>query len=129
LIRIEPNLLLAMATGFPLLLLTLTASIYDGGSGPDWRYPFLAGLYTVMYVGLNRPLSKLMRLPTDRPPMISMEAPTSILWASIFPLVMMILAIVPYLFRGWDYGLLVVIAGVMFGTTVHSAMKAAKPKP
>ncbi len=124
-IRIEPNLLLAISTGIPLLLLTLTADIY-GVDGPEWRYPFLAGLYTVMYVALNKPLSKLMRLPTSRPPMISAEAPTSILWAGIFPLLVMIFAAVPFFVRGWDYGLLVVIGSILFGTTVHSAMKAMK---
>ena len=121
--RIEPNLLLAIATGIPLLLLTLTATVY-GEAGPAWRYPFLAGLYTVMFVFLNRPLARLMKMRVDRPPMISLEAPTSAQWAGIFPLVVMIMAAVPFFVRGWDYGLLVVIASIMFGFTVDSAMKA-----
>lgn len=124
-IRIEPNLLLAIATGLPLLLLTLTATVY-GEAGPEWRYPFLAGLYTLMFVTLNKPLSKLMKMRTDRPPMISMEVPMSVLWASIFPGIVMVMAAVPFLIRGFDYGLLVVIASVMFGFTVDSAMKALK---
>lgn len=124
-IRIEPNLLLAIATGLPLLLLTLTATVY-GEPGPEWRYPFLAGLYTVMYVALNKPLSKLMRMRTDRPPMISVDVPRSVLWASIFPGIVMIMAAAPFLIRGLDYGLLVVIASIMFGFTVDSAMKALK---
>lgn len=124
-IRIEPNLLLAIATGIPLLLLTLMATVY-GEPGPAWRYPFLAGLYTVMFVGLNRPLSRLMRMRTDRPPMIDMVAPMSILWASIFPGIVMLMAFVPFFVRGFDYGLLVVIASIMFGFTVDSAMKALK---
>jgi len=125
LIRIEPNLLLAIATGIPLLLLTLTATVY-GEPGPEWRYPFLAGLYTVMYVGLNKPLSKLMRMRVDRPSMISMDVPMSILWASSFPGLVMVMAAIPFLVRGHDYGLLVVIASIMFGITVDSAMKALK---
>jgi hypothetical protein len=36
--RIEPNLLLAVATGLPLLLLTLTAAVY-GEAAPLWRWP------------------------------------------------------------------------------------------
>ncbi len=124
-IRIEPNLLLAIATGLPLLLLTLTATVY-GEAGPEWRYPFLAGLYTLMFVTLNKPLSKLMKMRTDRPPMISMEVPMSVLWASIFPGIVMVMAAVPFLIRGFDYGLLVVIASIMFGFTVDSAMKALK---
>ncbi len=124
-IRIEPNLLLAIATGIPLLLLTLTATVY-GEPGPAWRYPFLTGLYTIMYVGLNKPLSKLMRMRTDRPPMISMDVPMSVLWASSFPGIVMIMAAVPFLIRGHDYGLMVVIASIMFGFTVDSAMKALK---
>ncbi len=124
-IRIEPNLLLAIATGLPLLLLTLTATVY-GEAGPEWRYPFLAGLYTLMFVTLNKPLSKLMKMRTDRPPMISIEVPMSVLWASIFPGIVMVMAAVPFLIRGFDYGLLVVIASIMFGFTVDSAMKALK---
>lgn len=123
--RIEPNLLLAVATGLPLLLLTLTAATY-GESAPLSRYPFLAGLYTAMFVVLHRPLSKLMRMDPDRPPMIDMRAPTSAIWAAIFPGVVTVLAVVPYFFRGWDYGLLVVIASVLFGYTVRSAMKAPR---
>ena len=124
-IRIEPNLLLAISTGIPLLLLTLTATVY-GEPGPEWRYPFLAGLYTIMFVGLNKPLSKLMRMRTDRPPMISMDVPMSVLWASTFPGIVMLMAVAPFLVRGQDYGLLVVIASVMFGFTVDSAMKALR---
>ncbi len=124
-IRIEPNLLLAIATGLPLMLLTLTATVY-GEPGPEWRYPFLAGLYTVMFVTLNKPLSKLMKMRTDRPAMISMDVPMSVLWASIFPGIVMVMAAVPFLIRGFDYGLLVVIASIMFGFTVDSAMKALK---
>jgi uncharacterized membrane protein YczE len=79
-----------------------------------------------MYVGLNKPLSKLMRMRTDRPPMISMDVPMSVLWASSFPGIVMIMAAVPFLIRGHDYGLMVVIASIMFGFTVDSAMKALK---
>ncbi|MBB5745882.1 hypothetical protein [Brevundimonas variabilis] len=124
-IRIEPNLLLAIATGMPLLLLTLTATVF-GEPGPEWRYPFLAGLYTIMFVALNKPLSRLMKMRTDRPPMISAEVPMSVLWASSFPGIVMLMAAVPFLIRGFDYGLLVVIASIMFGFTVDSAMKALK---
>lgn len=123
--RIEPNLLLAVATGLPLLLLTLTAAVY-GEPAPLWRYPFLAGLYTAMFVVLHRPFSRLMRMNPDRPPMIDPSAPTSALWAAIFPGVVMVLAVIPFFFRGWDYGLLVVIASVLFGYTVRSAMKAPR---
>jgi Ca2+/Na+ antiporter len=121
--RIEPNLLLAIATGLPLLMLTLTATIY-GAPGPAWRYPFLAGLYTAMFVALHRPLSKLMRMRTDRPPMIDLRAPNSILWAGIFPAVVMVMAAVPYFLRGLDFGILIVLASILFGQTVRSAMKA-----
>ena len=125
-IRIEPNLLLAITTGLPLLLLTLTANVY-GEPGPAWRYPFLAGLYTIMFVVLNKPLSRLMKMRTDRPPMIDARAPTSIIWAGIFPLLVMIMACVPFFVRGFDYGLLVVFGSIFFGQTVQSAMKALRP--
>jgi len=50
----------------------------------------------------------------------------SILWASSFPGLVMVMAAIPFLVRGHDYGLLVVIASIMFGITVDSAMKALK---
>ena len=121
--RIEPNLLLAIATGLPLLMLTLTATVY-GAPGPAWRYPMLAGIYTAMFVGLHRPLSRLMRMRTDRPPMIDLRAPSSILWAAIFPAVIMLMAAAPYFLRGLDFGILVVLGSILFGQTVRSAMKA-----
>lgn len=123
--RIEPNLLLAVATGLPLLLLTLTAAVY-GEAAPLWRYPLLAGLYTAMFVVLHRPMSKLMRMDPDKPPMIDRRAPTSAIWAAIFPGAVTIFAVIPFFFRGWDYGLLIVIASVLFGYTVRSAMTAPR---
>lgn len=123
--RIEPNLLLAFATGIPLLLLTMTATVY-GEPGPVWLNPALAVLYTVIYVGLNQPLSKLMKMNAQRPPMISPLAPTSAVWAGIFPSIVTVLAVVPFFIRGFKYGLMVVIASILFGVTVQSAITARK---
>lgn len=121
--RIEPNLLLAIATGIPLLLLTMTATVY-GEPGPVWLNPVLAVLYTVIFVGLNKPLSKLMKLNADRPPMISPLAPTSAIWAGIFPTIVTVMAVVPFFIRGFNYGLMVVIGSILLGITIQSALTA-----
>jgi hypothetical protein len=58
------------------------------------------------------------------PPMISLDNPRSAAWAGIFPIILMIFAGIPVFWPGHDYGLLVIIAGVMTGLTIESALKA-----
>ena len=119
--RIEPNLLLAIATAVPLALLVATASLF-GEPGRTVKYVTLAVVCSVLYVVLNGVLGK--RMGTLRPPMIHPEAASTAAWASLFPLVLIFAAAVPVFFPGHDYGLLVVIGAVWFGVTVQSALKA-----
>ncbi len=119
--RIEPNLLLALATAVPLALLVATASLF-GEPGNTLKYVLLAVLCSILFVGLNGVLAK--RMGTQRPPMIHPEAAATAAWASLFPLALIFAAAVPVFFPGHDYGLLIIIGAVWFGVTVQSAIKA-----
>ena len=119
--RIEPNLLLALATAVPLALLVATASLF-GEPGNTLKYVLLAVICTALFVVFNGMMTK--RMGTQRPPMIHPEAASTAVWASLFPLLLIFAAAVPVFFPGFDYGLLVIIAAVWFGVTVQSALKA-----
>lgn len=120
-IRIEPNLLLAITTGVAVALLVTTASVF-GEPGLTLKYTVLAVIVPVSYVVLNGLWSRRMKL--QRPPMIHAEAATTAVWSSLFPLLVILSAAGPLLFPGHDYGLLVIIAAVWLGVTVESALKA-----
>lgn len=119
--RIEPNLLLAITTAVPLALLVATASLF-GEPGNTLKYVLMAVLCSILFVVLNGVLSK--RMGTQRPPMIHPEAASTAVWASLFPLLLILAAAVPVFFPGFDYGLLIVIGSIWFGVTVESALKA-----
>lgn len=119
--RIEPNLLLALTTGVAVALLVTTAAVF-GEPGRALKYLVLAVVVPVSYVVLNGLWSRRMKL--QRPPMVHAEAATTAVWASLFPLLVILAAAVPLLFPGHDYGLLVIIAAVWLGVTVESALKA-----
>ena len=119
--RLEPNLLLAVTTGFALLLVTLTVSVY--GAGEPLRNLLLAVICSGGFVLLNPILMRMMKSP-DRPPMIHPDSGGVTAWASLFPMVVTVCAAIPVFWPGPDYGLLVIVAAVWFGVTVESALKA-----
>ena len=121
--RIEPNLLLAIATAIPMTLLVMTASMF-GEPGNEVKYVLLAILCTAAFVSLNGIMAK--RMGKVRPALIHAEAPSTVVWAAIFPAIIMICAAIPFFFPGHDYGLLLIIASILFGGTVESALKARK---
>ena len=120
-IRIEPNLLLAVTTGVAVALLVMTASVF-GEPDQTLKYLILVALCSAGFVLLNGLWSRRMKL--ERPPMVHAEAATTAVWASLFPLMVILSAAVPLVFPGHDYGLLVIIAAVWLGVTVESALKA-----
>ena len=120
-IRIEPNLLLAVTTGVAVALLVTTASVF-GEPDQTLKYLILVALCSAGFVLLNGLWSRRMKL--ERPPMVHAEAATTAVWASLFPLIVILSAAVPLVFPGHDYGLLVIIAAVWLGVTVESALKA-----
>jgi len=120
--RLEPNLLLAVSAGFALLLVVITASAF----GPEIglvRNPVMAVLCAGGFVLLNPVLQRRMGQPV-RPPMVRPDAPGGAVWAALFPAVLFLLAAIPVFRPGYDYGLLVIVAAVMFGVTAESAIRA-----
>jgi len=121
--RLEPNLLLSISTGIALVLLIMTAALF-GEAGGAVKYPIIAAVCVIAFVIGNGLLGRRMGRVT--PPMIHLEAPTTAAWASIFPLLVILFAGIPLIWSGHDYGLLIIIAAVIFGLTVESALKAHK---
>ena len=121
--RIEPNLLLAITTAIPLILLVMTASLF-GEPGQELKYALLAIVCTVAFVVLNGVMAK--RMGRVRPALIHPQAAATAIWASVFPLIIILMAAGPVFFPGHDYGLLIIIGAIIFGGTVESAIKANK---
>jgi len=121
--RLEPNFLLAVTTGFALILVTLTVSVY--GAGEPLRNLLLAVICASGFVLLNPVLLRLMKIP-PRPPLIHPDSRGTALWASLFPMLVSASAAIPVVWPGPDYGLLVIIAAVWFGATTESAIRARR---
>lgn len=119
--RLEPNLLLAVSTGIPLLLLLATASTY-GEPGQAIKYAGLALACSIGFVVFNGVWSR--RAGVVRPPMIHPDVAGGAVWAVGFPMMVIAAAAVPMIWPGHDYGLLVIVASVLLGVTVESALKA-----
>ncbi|CAN5181622.1 hypothetical protein BH10PSE2_BH10PSE2_08610 [soil metagenome] len=120
--RIEPNLLLAISTVIPLVLLMVTATVY-GEPGPSWRYPLMAAICIAGFVILQQPLLKLMKQP-DRRPMINPQTPSTAIWASLLPALLLVFAAIPVFVQGPDFGLLVIMGAVLCAQTIDSAIRA-----
>ena len=118
---LEPNILLAVTTLVALVLLIMTASVF-GEAGQALKYVILAAVCIPALVVGNGFLAK--RSGRASPAMVSREAPATAVWAAIVPGLVMLFALVPVIFGGFDYGLLVIIGAVLAGVTVESAIKA-----
>jgi hypothetical protein len=122
--RIEPNLLLAITTGLALTLVIITTVVYGPPVGLV-RNPLLAVICAGGYVLMNPMMLRMMKI-APRPPLIHPDAPGTAVWAALFPLMVIASAAVPVFWPGHDYGLLVIIASIWFGTTAESALKARR---
>ncbi|KQS56240.1 hypothetical protein ASG17_09495 [Brevundimonas sp. Leaf363] len=121
--NIEPNLLLAIATGFALALLTTSLCVF--GAPSMWaKYVGAAVLCPIAFVLLNPLFSKKTR--DANPPLIHGQVRGAGVWAAMFPMSIMLTAIAPMIWPGKDLGLIVVIAAIWFGVTVESALKARR---
>jgi hypothetical protein len=122
--RLEPNLLLAITTGFALLLVVITATVYGPPIGLI-RNPLLAIICAGGFVLLNPLMLRMLKI-APRPPLIHPDSPGTAAWASIFPMLVIAGAAIPVFWPGPDYGLLVLIASIWFGATAESAIKASR---
>jgi hypothetical protein len=121
--RLEPNLLGAIATGFALALLVASLCVF--GAPSMWaKYVGAAILCPIGFLLLNPLFSKKTR--DANTPLIHGEVRGLGVWAAMFPMSIMLVALAPLIWPGKDLGLLVVISAIWFGVTVESAIKAHK---
>lgn len=120
--RLEPNTLLAACTVLALLLVVLSASLNAPQNA--LKYVALALACPVGFILLNAwMLKRRNRVPRV---MITPEFPGMVIWASIFPLMVMTSAVLPFLAPSADFGLMIIIAGVWTGVTIESALQARR---
>ncbi len=121
--RLEPNALLAVTTGCSLGLLIGSAAIF-GEPGLLLKYVLIAIVVTAVFPPMNNFMRRRMGLPTNA--IITLESPKSALWATLYPGMITLLALIPMFWTGRDFGLLVIIGAVWFGGTISSALVARK---
>jgi len=105
-----------------MALLLMTASVF-GEPGNTLKYVLSAVICAGAFVLLNGRVARMMKRPAVQP-MIHADAPRTAVWSGLFPLMVIAMACAPVFFAGHDYGLLVIIASVIFGATVESAVRA-----
>ena len=121
--RLDPNVLLALTTFSALLLLILTATVYSEPE-PWWRYLAVAAVVAPLYLLMSRYVGGWFR--SDQPALIVPDNPATAAWAALFPLLILIASAAPLVWRGIDYGLVVIIAALWFGITIRSAWRSVK---
>ena len=102
----------------------MTASVF-GEPGNTLKYVLSAVVCAGTFVLLNGRVARMMKRPAVQP-MIHGDAPGTAVWSGLFPLMVIAMACAPVFFPGHDYGLLVIIASVIFGATVDSAVRARR---
>lgn len=121
--RLEPNALLAATTGCSLGLLIGSATIF-GEPGQLLKYLLIAVIVTAAFPPLNNFARGRMGLkPTT---IVTLESSRSAMWATLYPAMITLMALIPLFWSGHDYGLLIIIAAVWFGGTISSAIVAHK---
>lgn len=116
-------MLLAVSTVIALSLLIVTGAVF-GAAGGAIKYPIIAVICVVAFVIGNGMMAG--RSGRVTPPLINLDTPATAAWAGAFPMIVMAFAVIPLVWVGHDYGLLVIIASVIAGVTVESALKARR---
>ena len=120
--KIESNQALAFSTGMALILLVLTAGVFGR---PDFfvRYVLVAAGFSAAYVVINTLIER--RAAVLPPPMIP-DRVVGVPLAMAIPLLVLSFAAAPVILPGQDFALLIIIATVLFGLTVRSAMRVRR---
>ena len=117
------NILLAMASVLALFLVTLSAI---STASPE-RAPVYLGCALFSALGFMILNGFWMHSRKRKPkPLIDRNAPVTIIMAMIFPLVIIVSAVLPQIGPNGDYGLMLIMAGVWTGLTLQSARAALK---
>lgn len=119
--RGDPNFLLAVTSVISLALVTSVACVM-GPPGVWIKYLLAAVLSAGGFILLN---GLYMRVRNRRPkPMISRDAPMTIIVAMVFPLTMILSSVLPLIAPNGDYGIMLIVGGVFTGLAIQSAIAA-----
>ena len=117
------NLLLAAVSLLALFLVTLSAI---STASPERAPVYLAcALFSALGFMLLNGLWMHSRKRKPKP-LIDRAAPMTLVMAMIFPLTIILSAVLPLIGPGGDYGLMLIMAGVWTGLTLQSARAALK---
>ncbi len=119
--RLEPNALVAISTGFALALLVCSATVF-GEPGNLVKYLIVALVMPIALIPLNRIWRRKMGMQT--PVLVHADAPGTVMWAAVFPALVGLAALIPFFFPYKDFGLLIVVGAIWFGLTLDSALRA-----
>ena len=117
------NLLLALVSLLALFLVTLSAI---STAAPDDAPKYLAcALFSALgFMILN---GMWMHSRKRKPkPLIDRAMPVTLIMAMVFPLAIILSAVLPLIAPNGDYGLMLIMAGVWTGLTLQSARAALK---
>ena len=117
------NLLLALVSLLALFLVTLSAI---STAAPDDAPKYLAcALFSALgFMILN---GMWMHSRKRKPkPLIDRAMPVTLIMAMVFPLAIILSAVLPLIAPAGDYGLMLIMAGVWTGLTLQSARAALK---
>ena len=117
------NLLLAAVSLLALFLVTLSAI---STASPD-RAPIYLACALFSALGFMLLNGLWMHSRKRRPkPLIDRAAPATMIMAMVFPLAIILSAVLPLIAPAGDYGLMLIMAGVWTGLTLQSARAALK---
>jgi len=117
------NLLLAAVSLLALFLVTLSAI---STAAPERAPIYLAcALFSALGFMLLNGLWMHSRKRKPKP-LIDRSAPATMIMAMVFPLAIILSAVLPLIAPAGDYGLMLIMAGVWTGLTLQSARAALK---
>jgi hypothetical protein len=115
--------MLALASVLALTLVTASAII----TAPADRAPLYLGCALLSALGFMLLNGLYMHSRRRQPkPLIDRAAPVTFVMAMVFPLAMILSAVLPLIAPQGDYGLMLIIAGIWTGLTLQSARAALK---
>ena len=117
------NLLLALVSLLALFLVTLSAI---STAAPDDAPKYLAcALFSALGFMILNGMWMHSRKRNPKP-LIDRAAPVTLILAMVFPLAIILSAVLPLIAPNGDYGLMLIMAGVWTGLTLQSARAALK---
>jgi hypothetical protein len=118
------NILLAVTSVLALALVTASAIF---SARPEQR-PIYFGAALLSALGFMLLNGLWMNSRKRKPkPLIDRAAPITVILAMVFPLAIILSAVLPLIAPGGDYGLMLIMAGIWTGLTLQSARAALRP--